>query len=70
MLPLIVTAIILAVQNLKAMTAGGSKLAKWTIVYYVLTTCLAVVHSMILVRKPKGGSHPLACLRHLLTFCR
>ncbi|GIZ36937.1 hypothetical protein CKM354_000040200 [Cercospora kikuchii] len=48
-LPLIVTAIILAVQNLKAMTKGGSKLAKWTISYYVLTTVLAVVHSMILM---------------------
>ncbi|PPJ58873.1 hypothetical protein CBER1_04432 [Cercospora berteroae] len=37
------------VQNLKAMTKGGSKLAKWTISYYVLTTILAVVHSMILM---------------------
>ncbi|KAI5368137.1 Putative sodium:dicarboxylate symporter [Septoria linicola] len=48
-LPLIITAIILAVQNLKAMTSGGSKLAKWTISYYVLTTILAVIHSMILM---------------------
>lgn len=48
-LPLIITAIILAVQNLKAMTSNGSKLAKWTISYYVLTTILAVVHSQILV---------------------
>ncbi|KAM3423342.1 hypothetical protein BST61_g779 [Cercospora zeina] len=48
-LPLIVTAIILAVQNLKSMVKGGSKLAKWTISYYVLTTVLAVVHSMILM---------------------
>lgn len=31
------------------MTSGGSKLAKWTISYYVLTTILAVVHSMILM---------------------
>jgi hypothetical protein len=48
-LPLIVTAIILAVQNLKDMAEGGSKLVKWTIGYYVLTTIFAVVHSMILM---------------------
>ncbi|EGP91174.1 unnamed protein product [Zymoseptoria tritici ST99CH_1A5] len=48
-LPLIVTAIILAVQNLKDMSEGGSKLVKWTIGYYVLTTIFAVVHSMILM---------------------
>lgn len=48
-LPLIITAIILAVQNLKAMTSGdGTKLAKWAIIYYVLTTVLAVIHSQIL----------------------
>lgn len=48
-LPLIITAIILAVQNLKAMTSGdGSKLAKWSVCYYVGTTVLAVVHSQIL----------------------
>ncbi|KIX00112.1 uncharacterized protein Z518_10249 [Rhinocladiella mackenziei CBS 650.93] len=48
-LPLIITAIILAVQNLKTMAKDGAKLARWTVVYYVLTTCLAIVHSMILV---------------------
>lgn len=48
-LPLIITAIILAVQNLRAMTRGdGSKLAQWSVCYYVLTTVLAVVHSQIL----------------------
>lgn len=47
-LPLIVTAMILAVQRLKAMTGGGQKLAKWTVVYYVLTTLLAIVISTIL----------------------
>lgn len=49
MLPLIVTAIILAVQTLKQMAKDGAKLARWTVGYYVLTTILAVVHSMILV---------------------
>jgi len=48
-LPLIITAIILAVQNLKAMASGGAKLARWTIIYYVGTTCLAIVHSIIMV---------------------
>lgn len=40
---------ILAVQNLKDMSQGGSKLVKWSIGYYVLTTICAVVHSMIMV---------------------
>lgn len=31
------------------MAKDGAKLAKWTVSYYVLTTILAVVHSMILV---------------------
>lgn len=31
------------------MSEGGSKLVKWTIGYYVLTTIFAVVHSMILM---------------------
>ncbi|KAK0649922.1 Sodium:dicarboxylate symporter [Cercophora newfieldiana] len=47
-LPLIVTAMILAVQRLKAMTGGGKKLAQWTIGYYVGTTLLAIVISTIL----------------------
>ena len=48
-LPLIITAIILAVQNLKEMSKGGAKLAKFTVLSYVCTTIIAVVHSMILV---------------------
>merc|ERR1711881_463307 len=48
-LPLIICAIILAMQNLRQMARDGKKLARWTIGYYVLTTLLAVVHSMILV---------------------
>ena len=48
-LPLIITAIILAVQNLKEMAQGGAKLAKFTVLWYVSTTIIAVVHSMILV---------------------
>ena len=49
MLPLIITAIILAVQQLKDMAKNGAKLARWTVGYYVCTTCLAIVHSMIMV---------------------
>lgn len=49
MLPLIVTAMIIAVQNLRNMANGGAKMAKWTIGYYVGTTILAIVHSTIMV---------------------
>ena len=48
-LPLIVTAMILAVQNLKAMAKEGAKLARWTVGYYVITTIVAIVHSLIMV---------------------
>ncbi|KAK4222668.1 Sodium:dicarboxylate symporter [Podospora fimiseda] len=49
-LPLIVCAMILAVQRLRAMsTGGGAKLAKWSILYYVGTTLLAILHSTIAV---------------------
>ncbi|KAK3297112.1 Sodium:dicarboxylate symporter [Chaetomium fimeti] len=47
-LPLIVTAMILAVQRLRVMTGGGKILARWTVGYYVLTTLLAIVISTIL----------------------
>ena len=40
MLPLIIVAIILAVQNLKDMSKGGSKLALYTVLYYVCTTTI------------------------------
>jgi hypothetical protein len=49
---MIVTAMIMAIQRLRAMTQGGGKagkLARWTIGYYVLTTILAVAHSCLLV---------------------
>jgi Na+/H+-dicarboxylate symporter len=49
---MIVTAMIMAIQRLRAMTQGGGKagkLARWTIGYYVLTTILAVTHSCLLV---------------------
>lgn len=48
-LPLIVVAMILAVQNLKNMEAGGGKLARFTILWYVGTTIIAIVVSTILV---------------------
>ncbi|KAL2270564.1 hypothetical protein VTJ83DRAFT_2748 [Remersonia thermophila] len=47
-LPLIVTAMILAVQRLREMTGSGKTLARWTIGYYVGTTLLAIVISTIL----------------------
>lgn len=39
---------VLAVQRLKEMQKGGGNLAKWTVIYYVGTTCIAIVHSTIL----------------------
>jgi len=51
-LPMIVTAMIMAIQRLRSMAQGGGKagkLARWTIGYYVLTTILAVAHSCLLV---------------------
>jgi Na+/H+-dicarboxylate symporter len=51
-LPMIVTAMIMAIQRLRNMSQGGGaagKLAKWTIGYYVLTTILAVAHSALMV---------------------
>ncbi|KAK5655215.1 hypothetical protein OQA88_6114 [Cercophora sp. LCS_1] len=47
-LPLIVTAMILAVQRLREMTGSGKTLARWTVGYYVGTTLLAIVISTIL----------------------
>ncbi|KAK0714416.1 Sodium:dicarboxylate symporter [Apiosordaria backusii] len=49
-LPLIICAMILAVQKLREMsTGGGAVVAKWAVSYYVLTTLLAIVHSTIAV---------------------
>ncbi|KAF2226373.1 putative Sodium/dicarboxylate symporter [Elsinoe ampelina] len=48
-LSLIITAIILAVQTLKEMANGGAKLARWTIGWYLVTTIIAIVHSVIAV---------------------
>jgi Na+/serine symporter len=47
-LPLIFTAIILAMQRLKEMAQTGKRLAIVTVTYYVSTTILAIVHSTIL----------------------
>ncbi|KFA63824.1 hypothetical protein S40285_07769 [Stachybotrys chlorohalonatus IBT 40285] len=48
-LPLIVTAMILAIQNIKAISGGkGGKLARWTIGWYLGTTVIAIVHSCLL----------------------
>lgn len=48
-LPMIVTAMIMAIQRLREISEGGKLLARWTIGYYILTTLLAVSHSCILV---------------------
>lgn len=48
-MPLIATAMILAMQRLKEMTGSGNKLAKWSVGYYVATSILAIVHATILI---------------------
>ncbi|TLS31622.1 hypothetical protein PpBr36_02555 [Pyricularia pennisetigena] len=48
-LPLIMTAMILAMVRLKEMTGGGAKLAKWTVGYYVITTIISIMHTCLLV---------------------
>lgn len=47
-LPLIVCAMVLAVQRLKEMQRGGGVLARYTILYYLATTIIAILHSTIL----------------------
>lgn len=39
---------ILAVQKLREISSGGSKLAKWTLGYYIFTTVVAIVLSCIM----------------------
>lgn len=49
MLPLIVVSMVLAVQRLREMKeTGGGKLALYTVLYYVLTTLLAICVSCVL----------------------
>lgn len=39
---------VLAVQRLKEMQRGGGVLARYTIMYYLATTIIAILHSTIL----------------------
>ncbi|KAK1230154.1 hypothetical protein PQX77_006748 [Marasmius sp. AFHP31] len=48
-LPLIITAMILAVQKLKEMTGSGARLAKISVGYYVCTTLIAITISCLMV---------------------
>jgi Na+/H+-dicarboxylate symporter len=48
-LPLIVTAMIMAIQNIKQIAGGkGKRLAWYAIGWYVGTTILAIMHSALL----------------------
>ncbi|CAG7563578.1 unnamed protein product [Fusarium equiseti] len=47
-LPLIVCSMLLAITRLREMSNGGSKLAKWTIGYYIATTLLSIAVSCIM----------------------
>ena len=48
-MPLIITAMILAMQRLKEMHKTGGAVAKWAVIYYMLTTLIAIAHSTIVV---------------------
>lgn len=48
-LPLIICAMVIAVQRLSSLDDGaGGKLARWTIIYYVFTTLVAIILSCLL----------------------
>ncbi|PSN59288.1 glutamate transporter [Corynespora cassiicola Philippines] len=48
-MPMIICAMILAVQRLREMTGRAGPLAKWTIGYYIITTFIAIFQSCLLV---------------------
>ncbi|CAM1502058.1 Fc.00g040420.m01.CDS01 [Cosmosporella sp. VM-42] len=48
-LPLILCSMLLAVQRLRVMSNGGSLLAKWTVGFYVITTCFSITMSCIMI---------------------
>ncbi|KAJ0116962.1 excitatory amino acid transporter 2 [Diaporthe amygdali] len=49
-LPLIITSLILAVQSLRDLgTGNGARIAKWTLGYYLITTIIAIVFSVVTV---------------------
>ncbi|KAL2758866.1 hypothetical protein ACRALDRAFT_2099178 [Sodiomyces alcalophilus JCM 7366] len=47
-LPMIICAMILAVQSLREITKGGAILARWTVGYYVITTLIAIAFSIVM----------------------
>lgn len=47
-LPLIVCAMIMAVQRLRTMSKSGALLARWTIGWYVITTVFSIIMSVIM----------------------
>jgi Na+/H+-dicarboxylate symporter len=49
-LPLIITSLILAVLSLRDLGSGnGARMAKWTLGYYLITTIIAIVFSILVV---------------------
>ena len=49
-LPLIITSLILAIQSLRELGSGnGARIAKWTLGYYLITTIIAIVFSILAV---------------------
>ncbi|CAH0055889.1 unnamed protein product [Clonostachys solani] len=47
-IPMIVCAMILAIQSLREITSGGKLLGRWTVGYYVLTTVFAIAFSIVM----------------------
>ncbi|KAI9051447.1 hypothetical protein LZ554_004493 [Drepanopeziza brunnea f. sp. 'monogermtubi'] len=47
-LPLIVTSVVLAIQQLKEMAKSGAAIARWTIGYFLCTTFIAIIQSALL----------------------
>jgi len=48
-MPLIITAMILAMQRLREMHKTGGNVAKWAVIYYIATTFIAIAHSTVVV---------------------
>ena len=65
-LPLIVTCMIIAVQRLKEMSKSGGSLAKWCILWYVGTTFVALLPSVLLASLVWAKLYPVASAENLV----
>lgn len=58
--PMIMTAMILAIQSLREISSGGKVLGRWTVGYYVLTTVFAVAFSIVMTSQIWAPMMPVA----------